>query len=430
MKRLSKRISILLLSLFIISMLSVTVSAQQTGGEKMSKAVGNLGEMLTSFFTGLAERTITLPTDYVVGDSNEVTVSVLAVLATFFLVFTLLYAASGKIKVFEGHTGARKGFTFSVAALVTFLSPLALVLQRILGTSAVILTYAYVAAIVLLAYWLWSMFGTGFSKVSRQSAERKQFDVDSEKIKQEAIKDKDQLNHDRKMVRREKESLDNLEKLTKDDFKNEKNLQTRFEKLLDNVAKMESVRGERAQELKQQIVDEATNLLKIESHAHHINNELEKITKDLEKSELEIVKDLSDMDAHVLNHIRNRLAHEGRSTTPDNMDRVLTRAKNLAKKVLKAQEEAESMVGNIDKYESDIERKTKEIIELLRADEFPGAANRIKEVLDEIKKEKMYTIELRKLSERIKDSEKKDFKLVYEAKKDLDAAAGAPRVGP
>jgi hypothetical protein len=228
-------------------------------GDLVQRATYTLQEFLTY--------TIVIPHPYPIGSYQE-EVPLWGVLAVFTLLFSVIYAASANIKIFnDEHKGPRKAFCIAVAVITMFGTPV---------TELLVITFAgyfttlaslliLVGFIIGLWFILFALPGRGAGLIGRFSGESRKIGAEGKKIGAEAARVKHEADIEERDLKRSKRGFKKIWKFLNKEKKASGDLKAHLEKIRVELNLAERLKDNPAQlaEAKNRILHELATLTPI-----------------------------------------------------------------------------------------------------------------------------------------------------------------------
>jgi len=169
-----KIFSVFILALFLMTILASAVFAQ-TGniGDDMFGEKGIFSTLVTGlakFINQLATLQFTMPIKWP-GIENQQT-NMLTLILVFIVLFALVYPTAGFIPLFKNgtSTGSRKTFSVALSMLITFFSPIPILLSTtMMSYLSNLIQIGLVVLFILGFWWMIRKTGTGFGSINANS---------------------------------------------------------------------------------------------------------------------------------------------------------------------------------------------------------------------------------------------------------------------
>ncbi len=384
--------------------LSKDSSAGSSGalaGDGFGSNIANIFGVVINSVAQLAMLPVTLPLDN--GDT-----SALAMILTFIIMFSIIHPATAFIHLFKNgqNKGPRKAFSIAFSLLVVFFSPAAnYVFTFIRDWVSWLIQWALLFLFVVILWWIWNQTRKGFASVNKIGAEAGTIEGANKRANQDSRKIKYEAKNEEHALRREKETIEELEHLTHQERQQVHTQLNHWQNIKHKLARMGDVSTDSGKKLRAQLLDEVSSLLRHEHKTEEVNDMLYKLSM-RNKHDAEKLKKFLAISEDKYNDLMKQLTGEtGRGTNIS--PTVHTRMDvNAAKKHIHEARHNAAMLYNLskrlenfawkeEKYQSQVANDTMNFIGALRNADGPAAGSLCDKIIKELHREEQLLNELK-----------------------------------
>ena len=379
---------------------------------------GGLIEKLTVSLQKFLTYDIRIPHPYPTGSYDEV-VPLWSIFAVFTLLFSIIFAASAKIKIFdEEHKGARKAFSVSLALIVMFGAPI---------TELLVITFAsyvrdlglilLIIGLIIGIYLLVLLFSKGLAHGARRldenvviRGEKKLEAAEGKKMSQEAGLIKKDLKRERKGFKKLWGLLDKERKAIGD-------LKEHLIKIREEINLIERLRDapSKAADAKNRILKELSDLIPIIDKERKIDERTKRITERIQRLEYRDFK-LTKKEGRDLK-TEAQLVAEVKRKWPQHKDKL--NIETLRKYFMRVVQDerfifqATNRIRQIEIEFNNLNNQIKGVIEKssieIRSNNFPQAIHSINEAIELLEKQDGLVVEIERIEQRIMQVARQEF---------------------
>ncbi|NQU98966.1 hypothetical protein HQ533_05900 [Candidatus Woesearchaeota archaeon] len=393
-----------LLTLFLIILSMIPFVSAQQGSEE---AFGQVFEMVISVFLNLASKTVTMP---IFGGEA----SYLALFATWLIIFSLFWVGTGKIPPFKDsgqeYKGARKIFAISLSLLVSFGSPLPVMITNFMHSwFSIAIWYASILFGILLLWAITSLGSRGFSGLSKYGAESKQTWREASDMVRGTYREG-------KAVKNEGSALKGLRGLIGNEKARGANLIQELEKLKQVIVVLRNTGSPEAKEELFTSLRTFSTILQDETMASVLDTKIKDVLQQLQERDGKVIKGLNrykkeqdDLKQHLINTV-------GKSATEADAD--VQKAIEDSKKVAAIEGELNNIITTISTDMHNVTEATKVLKNAIANPNdanLANAENTIDKLIQHVKAEEAWLNKANALIEQIQALLTNELKVLTEA---------------
>jgi len=381
----------------------LTTNSPSSGSSDIGRSVGNILTAVVNGLVGIADATINLP-------MNMGQTSSLAMILTFIVMFALIYPATGLLSLFKPreNRGARKAFAVAFAILVVFFSPASRYVQEfILVYFSTLVSLGLFALFIVAIWWIWVHSRKGIASANKVGAEATKISSANKKMNAESHKIMQNAKNEEKMLRRERDAIDDLQHLTHQERSSVHDQEKRWHNIRDQIRKLESMTTDAGTRLSGQIINELSAVMRSEHHQDEVNDLLYRLSmknKNVGKKLTHLVN-ISDIKySELLDHLKDKHGVDERHAK-----RMIDDARHNAVLLYNLSKRLDNFAWQEEKYNSKVNDQTIAVISALIRGNATTAGHHCEEVIKELKKEEKLLNELKYTEGRMRKIEKHVF---------------------
>lgn len=367
--------------LFLIILTATPLVSAQLGSS--DDAFGDIFDIIVKVFSNLAQKTLTMP---IFGGET----TYLALFASFLILFSLVWIGTSKIPPFrdsgDEYKGARKTFSIALSILVSFGSPLPVIITQFMNSwFRTALMWGMILGGILLLWSITSLAGRGFANVSKYGAESKQIFRETGDLLRDSRREG-------KSIRHETDAIRNLRKLTSKEIQDNQQLIRNLEELKRVIITLRSSGSAGAKKELLSSLRKFSTIFKEESLSEHLLEDIRTVLSRLSESDVLILKNL-DSPAHISEYqdIINHYTAAG--NTPAEALAHVTKAVNDGKEILQIERNILDIINLVQRDARNVETASADLKTLLASPTDSNLANAeklIDNLVNHIKTEENY----------------------------------------